>query len=275
LPSGSFRATWPAGLCRQRPFAASGSSRWLGLVSASLTRLCFQPPNVKFRGTADSRPRHWSTSGIGVRRHSPAKSERQQTVLSRHQTCGRPVCSVRSRSTLAGVLTVSAIKPTFGSATSAGTSGSYTRYSRPRVATGRSRCADDCFPAVRTGGTGERLSAAAQDWPSAQTLPRQISALRFRSRWLPIRLLPLAANPRARRRHARVRSSCQKADSTFRSELSLSPFSQFGMPRKDRDSRACPQPASAWAPRGSLHASANRGGTRAVPARRCRHQSQP
>jgi hypothetical protein len=37
--------------------------------------------------------------------------------------------AARSRSTPAGVLTVSAIKPTFGSATSAGTSGSYTWYS--------------------------------------------------------------------------------------------------------------------------------------------------
>jgi len=41
----------------------------------------------------------------------------------------RPVCSVRSRSPPAGVLTVSAIKPTFNSATGAGPSGSYTRYS--------------------------------------------------------------------------------------------------------------------------------------------------
>jgi len=37
----------------------------------------------------------------------------------------------------ARVLTVSAIKPTFGSAINAGPSGSYTRYSRPRVADGR------------------------------------------------------------------------------------------------------------------------------------------
>lgn len=41
----------------------------------------------------------------------------------------RQVCSVRSQSTPAGVLTVCAIKPTLGSATSAGPSGSYTRYS--------------------------------------------------------------------------------------------------------------------------------------------------
>lgn len=58
----------------------SGSSRWLGLVAAPLTRLCFQPPNVKFQGTADSRQGNRPTSGIGVRRHSPAKSERQQPV---------------------------------------------------------------------------------------------------------------------------------------------------------------------------------------------------
>ena len=67
---------------RQRPVAASGSSRWLGLVAASLARPCFLSPNVKFRGTADSRQRNWPTSGIGARRHSPANSERLQTVLS-------------------------------------------------------------------------------------------------------------------------------------------------------------------------------------------------
>ncbi len=68
---------------RQRPFSASGSCRWLGLVAASLTRLCFQPPNVKFRGTADGCQRNWPTSGIGVRRHSQAKSELLLTVWSR------------------------------------------------------------------------------------------------------------------------------------------------------------------------------------------------
>ena len=53
---------------RQRPFAASGSSRWLGLVAESLTCLCVPPPNVKFRGTADSRPR---TGAINVRYRRP------------------------------------------------------------------------------------------------------------------------------------------------------------------------------------------------------------
>ena len=68
---------------RQRPFAASGSSRWPNIVPDSLTRLRALPPsNVKFGGTADSRPRDWPTSGMGARRHSPAKSERQQPVCS-------------------------------------------------------------------------------------------------------------------------------------------------------------------------------------------------
>ena len=66
---------------RQRPFAASGSSRWPNVIADSLTRLrAPPPPNVKFGGRADSRPRTWATSGIGVHRHSPAKSERQQPV---------------------------------------------------------------------------------------------------------------------------------------------------------------------------------------------------
>ena len=69
------------GMGRQRPFAASGSSRWPDLDADSLTCLrAPPPPNVKSRGTADSRQRSWPTSGIGTRRHSPAKSERQQTV---------------------------------------------------------------------------------------------------------------------------------------------------------------------------------------------------
>ena len=55
---------------------------WQGLVAASLTRLCFQPPNVKFRGTADSRPKNCPTSGIGACRHSSAKSDRQHPVSS-------------------------------------------------------------------------------------------------------------------------------------------------------------------------------------------------
>ena len=58
----------PAAEGRQRPFAASGSSRWLGLVAESLTCLCVPPPNVKFRGTADSRPR---TGAINVRYRRP------------------------------------------------------------------------------------------------------------------------------------------------------------------------------------------------------------
>ena len=72
-----------SGLGRQRPFAASGSSRWPNIVPDSLTRLrAPPPPNVKFGGRADSRPRTWATSGIGVHRHLPAKSERQQPVWS-------------------------------------------------------------------------------------------------------------------------------------------------------------------------------------------------
>ena len=68
---------------RERPFAASGSSRWPNIVPDSLSRLRALPPsNVKFGGTADSRPRDWPTSGMGARRHSPAKSERQQPVCS-------------------------------------------------------------------------------------------------------------------------------------------------------------------------------------------------
>ena len=66
---------------RQRPIAASGSSRWPDLVAESVTHLRVPPsPNVKFRSTADGRPRSWPTSGIGARRHSPVKSERQQPV---------------------------------------------------------------------------------------------------------------------------------------------------------------------------------------------------
>jgi hypothetical protein len=44
--------------------------------------LCVRPPlpNVKFRGTADSRPRNWPMSGIGTRQHSQAKSVRQLSV---------------------------------------------------------------------------------------------------------------------------------------------------------------------------------------------------
>jgi len=52
-----------------------------GIVAETLTRLCGPPPpNVKFRGIADSRQRSWPTSGIGARRHSPANSERQHPV---------------------------------------------------------------------------------------------------------------------------------------------------------------------------------------------------
>ena len=61
--------------------------------------------------------------------------------------------SGRSRSPPAGVLTASAIKPTFGSAAGAGPSGSYARERRPLIAIERSRCPNDCFPVVRTGGT--------------------------------------------------------------------------------------------------------------------------
>jgi len=45
-------------------------------------RQVLPPPNVKFRGTADSRPRNWRRSGIGACWQSPAKSERQQPVWS-------------------------------------------------------------------------------------------------------------------------------------------------------------------------------------------------
>ena len=66
------------------------------------------PPNGKFRGTPDSRPRDWPTSGIGARRHSLAKSERQQPVcscrsvarLERQQMAG----SVNTRASLTAVL---------------------------------------------------------------------------------------------------------------------------------------------------------------------------
>jgi hypothetical protein len=57
--------------------------RWPGLVAESLTHACVPPPpNVKFRGTADSRPRGWPTSGIGSRRHSPATFDRPLPVSS-------------------------------------------------------------------------------------------------------------------------------------------------------------------------------------------------
>jgi hypothetical protein len=49
--------------------------------------------------------------------------------LKRKSAGGAPLGSVRSRSPSAGVLTVSAIKPTFSSATGAGPSDSYTRHS--------------------------------------------------------------------------------------------------------------------------------------------------
>ena len=65
---------------RQRPVRAKGSSRWPDLVAEPLTCLCAPtPPNVKFRGTADSCQRSWPTPGIGACRHSPTKSERPQS----------------------------------------------------------------------------------------------------------------------------------------------------------------------------------------------------
>ena len=82
---------------RQRPFAAGGSSRWLDLVAESPTRLRAPPtPNVKFRDTADSRTKNWPAPGIGDRRHSSAKSERQHPVFG-----GRSICP-RERQHLAG-----------------------------------------------------------------------------------------------------------------------------------------------------------------------------
>lgn len=63
-----------------------------------------------------------------------------------------------------GVLTVSAIKPTFGSDTGAGPSGSYARCSRRRGETGWSRCSDDCFPTVLTSGTDPSATFAVLIW---------------------------------------------------------------------------------------------------------------
>lgn len=88
--SGSFGEAQTSGLGRQRPLAVGGSSRWHRLVAESLTRpRAPPPPNVKFRGTADIRPRNFPTSGIGARRRSPAESERQQPVSSRPWGSGR------------------------------------------------------------------------------------------------------------------------------------------------------------------------------------------
>jgi hypothetical protein len=68
---------------RKRTVAASGSSHWPVLVIESLTCLRAPPsPNVKFRGTADSRLRSRPRSGIAARRHSPAQSHRPQTVCT-------------------------------------------------------------------------------------------------------------------------------------------------------------------------------------------------
>ena len=112
LPERTCRSTRKVSLAplgRQRPFGASGSSRWPDLVAESVTHLRVPPsPNVKFRGTADSRPRNWPRSGIGTRRHSPAESERLQPVSSRLPDRDRPVCSVRSRSQPDLEMTVSA-----------------------------------------------------------------------------------------------------------------------------------------------------------------------
>ena len=70
-------------------FAVSGNSRWRNNVVDLLASLCTPPPpNVKFGGTADSRSKNWPTSGIGDHRHSPAKSDRQHSVLNRRSGCG-------------------------------------------------------------------------------------------------------------------------------------------------------------------------------------------
>jgi hypothetical protein len=94
---------------------------------------------------------------IGTRppRHGPR--------MLRHEL-DRLLRSVRSRSPSACGLTVSAIKPAFDSATSVGPNGSYTRYNRPQIAAGRSRCSDDCFPAARTGGADPSATTAAPVW---------------------------------------------------------------------------------------------------------------
>ena len=74
------RESCAAATGRQRPVRAKGSSRWPDLVAEPLTCLCApNPPNVKFRGTADSCQRSWPTPGIGACRHSPTKSERPQS----------------------------------------------------------------------------------------------------------------------------------------------------------------------------------------------------
>jgi len=66
---------------RQRPLDSSACSRLLNVVAEQLTRpYAPLPPNVKFRGTADSRQRSWPTAGVGACRHSPTKSERPQAV---------------------------------------------------------------------------------------------------------------------------------------------------------------------------------------------------
>jgi len=49
---------------------------------------------VRFQGTPDIRPGGRPTSGIGARRHSPAKSERQQSVWSRHPWAAGPSAAV-------------------------------------------------------------------------------------------------------------------------------------------------------------------------------------
>ena len=69
---------------RKDRYAASGSGHWPDIAAACLTPLRALPSATgRFQGTPDNRPEGRSMSGIGVRRHSPAKPEGQQTVLSR------------------------------------------------------------------------------------------------------------------------------------------------------------------------------------------------
>ena len=68
---------------RKDLYAASGSGRRPDIAAACLTPLRALPSaKGRFQGTPDNRPKGRSMSGIGVRRHSPAKPEGQQTVLN-------------------------------------------------------------------------------------------------------------------------------------------------------------------------------------------------
>lgn len=87
---------------RKDLYAASGSGHWSDIAAACLTPLRALPSaKGRFQGTPDNRPEGRSMSGIGVRRHSPAKSERLQTVCCGHQLGSTRRSPIAARPSLA------------------------------------------------------------------------------------------------------------------------------------------------------------------------------